>query len=181
MTKYLALLRGINVGGKTKVMMSELKQVFSELGFKNVQTYINSGNVLFTTDQTDILNLQAQCQAAIAAHFGIEVPVAVLSVTDLATAVSNVSNWWGHDPEVKHNAIVVIPPTQVETVLGEVVAAKPEYEQVETWGQVIFWSAPIKTFSRTRWAKVATKASYRKITIRNANTIYKLLKLATEN
>lgn len=61
MMKYVALLRGINVGGKNKVPMAELKQVFAALNFQNISTYINSGNVIFDTAATDILNLQQQC------------------------------------------------------------------------------------------------------------------------
>ena len=58
MRKYIALLRGINVGGKNKVPMAELKQVFAALNFQNISTYINSGNVIFDTAATDILSLQ---------------------------------------------------------------------------------------------------------------------------
>ena len=89
MMKYIALLRGINVGGKNKVPMAELKQVFAALNFQNISTYINSGNVIFDTAATDILSLQQQCQAAILEHFQIEVPVAVISVTDLKAALAH--------------------------------------------------------------------------------------------
>lgn len=89
MMKYIALLRGINVGGKNKVPMAELKQVFAALNFQNISTYINSGNVIFDTAVTDILSLQQQCRAAILDHFQIEVPVAVISVTDLKAALAH--------------------------------------------------------------------------------------------
>jgi len=59
--------------------------------------------------------------------------------------------------------------------VGEI---KPEYEQVDVYGPVIFWSAPMKTFSRTRWSKVVGSAAYGSITIRNANTALKLAELA---
>ena len=56
MMTYVALLRGINVGGNNKVEMARLKKVFESLGFINVRTYINSGNVIFDTDTTDIVH-----------------------------------------------------------------------------------------------------------------------------
>jgi uncharacterized protein (DUF1697 family) len=55
--------------------------------------------------------------------------------------------------------------------------SKPEYEQVSFYGQVIFWSAPIQTFSRTRWSKIVGKSAYQSVTIRNANTTKRLLQL----
>lgn len=178
MMKYVALLRGINVGGKNMVPMAELKQVFAALNFQNISTYINSGNVIFDTAATDILNLQQQCQAAILEHFQIEVPVAVISVTDLKAALAHAPAWWGVAPESKHNTIIVIPPVDPATIIAEVGAAKLEYERVFNYGQVIFWSAPLKTFSRTSWSKITAKTSYGAITIRNANTIKKLIALA---
>jgi glutamate synthase domain-containing protein 1 len=62
-------------------------------------------------------------------------------------------------------------------VFKEVGEIKPEYEKVGYYGRVIFWSAPVETFSRTRWSKIVGSSVYGSITIRNANTINKILKL----
>lgn len=83
-------------------------------------------------------------------------------------------SWWGQDKDSKHNAIFIIPPTTVKEVFDEVGASKPEYEKVDHYDRVIFWSAPTKTFSRTRWSKVVSSSVYDNITIRNANTVKKL-------
>ena len=79
--RYIALLRGINVGGNTKVSMPELKQVFNELGFENVSTYINSGNIAFDVggdgpNQTES-NLVAMIEQAIQKHFALPIQVMV--------------------------------------------------------------------------------------------------------
>jgi uncharacterized protein (DUF1697 family) len=86
--KYVAFLRGINVGGKTIIKMEELRKVFSSLGFENVKTYIQSGNVVFETDETDEAKLTAQIEAAIEANF-FKTPVMIRSVEAITDAIAN--------------------------------------------------------------------------------------------
>lgn len=176
--KYIALLRGVNVGGKNKLPMKELKEALLREGFSQVEIYINSGNILFESGETDELALQARCRALISGQFGVQTPVAIYSAGELADALRHAPAWWGTGGESKHNAIFVIPPATAADVYAQVGATKPEYEKVDSYGRVIFWSAPLKTFSRTRWSKVVGTSAYQDITIRNANTAYKLLELA---
>ena len=178
MSKYVALLRGINVGGKNKVSMPILKASFEAAGFADVRTYINSGNVIFSTDSEDAAILQQQCRQIIADTFQLDILTAVIPVEEYADALNHAPDWWGNDTESKHNAIFVIKPISTASVIETVGETKPEYEQAASYGQVIFWSAPIKTFTRTRWSQViSTRALYNNITIRNANTAKKLLQL----
>ena len=180
MKRYIALLRGINVGGKNLIAMPQLKALWEKAGFEDVRTYINSGNVIFSAVETDALALQQKCRQAIAEEFRLDIAVAVISAEDWLEALAHAPAWWGDGGESKHNAIVVIPPAPTASVLADIGAAKPEYEQVACYGQVIFWSAWLKTFSHCRWAKVASSAVYNKITIRNANTAKRLGQLAAE-
>lgn len=76
MNTYIALLKGINVGGHKKVPMAELRKLFSKSGFENVQTYIQSGNVIFKSSEQTI-TIEDKIQKAIMAHFGFEVSVLV--------------------------------------------------------------------------------------------------------
>lgn len=178
MIKYIAFLRGVNVGGKNKIPMPELKRVFEKQGFLDVRTYINSGNILFSSDSNVVLSLQKKCRRAIFDAFHVDIPVAIISADDLKEALSHAPKWWDNDINSKHNAIIVIAPASSAAVIKAVGEAKPEYEKVFCHGQVIFWSAPINTFSRTRWSKVASTAVYSDITIRNVNTTKKLLALS---
>lgn len=179
--RYIALLRGVNVGGNNIIAMPALRAAFEQAGFTDVRTYINSGNVLFTSDGQDAAALQAQCRRIILDAFGLSIVTAVLSAEDLEAALLGAPAWWDDDAQSKHNAIFVIAPMAAAAVIQGVGEAKPEYEKIASHGQVIFWSAPIKTFSRTRWAKVVSaKALYNSITIRNANTAKKLLQLVRE-
>jgi uncharacterized protein (DUF1697 family) len=89
MTTYICILRGINVGGNKRIKMDALRQMFTELGYANVQTYIQSGNVVFNASETDIQALQTTISDKIRDTFGFEVHVLVLSASEIAAAVSN--------------------------------------------------------------------------------------------
>lgn len=178
MQKYIALLRGINVGGKNKISMPELKMTFEDSGYQDVITYINSGNVIFSSHNEDKEEIKRICESAIADKFSLNIVVTILSAGELSAALSHAPAWWDHDEQSKHNAIFIIPPATAADIIEEVGIDKTEYEQVSYYGQVIFWSAPIKTFSKTRWSKIVGKSAYNSITIRNANTAKKLLQLS---
>lgn len=175
--KYIAFLRGINVGGKNKLSMSELKKLLKESGFEEVVTYINSGNIIFESAISDEKQLREACEKLIQDRFNMNIPVAVISYDVLLEAIRNAPPWWGKDKDSKHNAMFVLPPMTAEEVMLKVGEAKPEYEQVDFYGSVIFWSAPISTFSKTRWSKVVGSSVYEYITIRNANTVRKVLEI----
>lgn len=119
MEKYIAFMRGVNVGGKNKVSMPELKELFEQNGFKDVVTYINSGNIIFSRDNTDEKKLKEESEVLIANKFQMNIPVIIVSVHDLSTALNHAPSWWGQDKDSKHNAIFVLPPTTVEEVFKE--------------------------------------------------------------
>jgi len=179
MTEYIALIRGINVGGKNAVSMTKLKESLLNIGFENVSSYINSGNIIFESQETDLIKLVATFANILTIEFAVITKVAVLSVKEIHDSLQHAPEWWGQDPNSKHNAIFVIAPADVREVLEGVGDAKPEYEKIDAYNHVIFWSAPIDTFSRTRWSKIVSTNAYDKITIRNFNTTKKLVDLTT--
>ncbi len=174
--KYVALLRGINVGGNNRVPMAELKACFEKAGFQSVVTYINCGNVIFVSDESSLTKLVEICETAIEKQFGFRVVCSVISAQDLREAVRSAPEWWSVG-DAKHNAIFVITPKTAKEVMQQVGDAKPEYEKVAAYGQIIFWSAPLKTFGRTRYSKIVGSKAYKSVTIRNANTTLKLAQL----
>ncbi len=175
--EYIALLRGVNVGGKNKLSMPQLKEELIRLGFSGVKTYINSGNILFTSENREEAVLKEQLEALLRGRFGIESPVALIVAPDYKSALEQAPSWWNQGAEMKHNVIFIIPPLTAQQAFAEVGELVPEYEKASYHGRVVFWSAPLKTFSHTRWAKVVGSSIYPYITIRNANTALKLLKL----
>src|SRR5258706_44782 len=87
MPTLVSLLRGINVGAQKKIKMADLKQVYESLGYGNVQTYVQSGNVIFEASSSDAKKAAAEQEAAINKHFGFDVPVIVVSPIELAKIV----------------------------------------------------------------------------------------------
>ena len=89
MCRYLALLRGINVGGRNKVSMTDLREVAASLGHTEVTTYIQSGNLLFTSPEKDVTSLADALEAEIASRLGVRPAVVVLSGRELAQVIAD--------------------------------------------------------------------------------------------
>ncbi|MGI8467455.1 MAG: DUF1697 domain-containing protein [Pyrinomonadaceae bacterium] len=89
MMKYIAFLRGINVGGKNKIKMETLREVFNALGFENVKTYINSGNVIFETAQTNDKKLAEKIETAIEKQFSLRIKVIVRTIDEIKEIIEN--------------------------------------------------------------------------------------------
>ncbi|MDR1537006.1 MAG: DUF1697 domain-containing protein [Clostridiales bacterium] len=182
MRKFIALLRGVNVGGNNRIAMTELKTAFAGAGFSNALTYINSGNVIFDSETADESAITRQCEEAIEARFELKISVCIISAADLIDAVNNAPPWWNNDPEFSHNAAFVLPPATASGVIAAAGEIKQENENRDSFGRVIFWSARKEAISRTRWSRiVSVKTAYNHMTVRNANTVMKLFEMARQN
>lgn len=89
MQTYICLLRGINVSGKNLIKMDALKNLFLSLGHENVLTYIQSGNVIFTSKSTHILKLQNEIHDKISDEFGFNIPILIIQKHEIESAISN--------------------------------------------------------------------------------------------
>ncbi|WP_413523847.1 DUF1697 domain-containing protein [Latilactobacillus curvatus] len=115
--------------------------------------------MLFEAPETGLTTLAATCDQIMVETFGFSVNIAVVTADQLIQAVADAPAWWGNMPDVKHNLIVAIAPKTGAELSAHVEAIKPAYEKVAVNGPFIFWSAPVKTFGRTRWSTVA-KGTY---------------------
>ena len=155
-----------------------MKSAFEQHGFINVSTYINSGNVLFVSDSEEMA-VKSICENLIAEEFGIDIPVCVISATELLDALSHAPDWWNQSTDARHDAFFVIPPMTAEQIVAHIGQIKEEYESLGYHGRIVFWSAPMETFSRTRVSRISKdQLMYRAITVRNANTTLKLAQMA---
>ena len=111
MNRYIALLRGINRSGKNKISMSELKKGFAELGFTEITTYLNSGNVIFSSTVQDIKILTNKIQFMITDIFDMAVPVFIILQDELKELLNHAPDWWGTDHKERYdNLIFLMPP-----------------------------------------------------------------------
>jgi uncharacterized protein (DUF1697 family) len=177
MITYLALLRGVNVGGKALLKMTELSQALAEAGFENVRTYIQSGNVIVDSDKKDKQAIATLITTCIEKNFDLQVQVAVFTAPEWRTIIKAAPAWWGKDTEWKHNLLVLTQDIPMKELVATIGTLKPDIEALEAGNGVLYQSMSFKFFGRTTTGKLAGNPLYKKLTIRNYNTATKLLKL----
>lgn len=179
MKRYIAFLRGINVGGKNKIPMACLKTVFEELGSADVKTCLNSGNVIFSRDENNEEDIPIRLEAMIKKRFKLDIPIFVISKEELENILKNAPDWWGNDcKETYDNLIFIMPPTTSIEVCREIVEPKEEFEKIKGCGKVIFWSFCRKDYQKTNWwSKTASTNISGRLTIRTANTVRKIAEM----
>lgn len=177
MKRYIAFLRGINISGKNKIPMAELKKGFEALDFGEVKTYLNSGNIAFSSDGNDMGSLTIQIQAMIHNKFCLDIPVFVIMKEDLEKILHHAPDWWGNkNKEIYDNLIFIMPPATFSEVFNEIGSPREGLEQIQNYENVVFWSYSLKDYRKTNWwAKTASAQISRKLTIRTANTIRKIV------
>ena len=177
MKRYIAFLRGVNISGKNKVPMAELRKGFEELGLAEVRTYLNSGNVIFSSDEGGIEGFTNQIGTMIQRLFGIDIPVFVISKEALEDILAHAPDWWGNEDKATYdNLIFIIPPATFADVFGEIGEPKEEFEKIKNYKEAVFWSFSRKDYQKTNWwSKTANANISTKLTIRTANTVRKIV------
>jgi len=178
MSTYLVLLRGINVGGKNKVPMADLRECLEELGFSDVSTYIASGNVILDSDKRAD-EVAAQIEAALPARFRLDselIRVLVLSHDQLRAVVDDKPAGFGEQPDTYLSDaifLIGIDPSEAMTVFS------PREGVDDVWaGDGVIYSQRLSAQrTKSRLGKIAGTPAYRSMTIRSWNTTTKLLEL----
>lgn len=179
MKTYIALLRGINVGGKHKVPMADLKQIFESLGYTTVKTYINSGNVIFKSENEALRSMQEALEGTLKDFFHFEIPLVIITLEQLEQVLKEAPAWWDKaNKAYYHTAIFIIPPAQQDDIIEVMGEANAEFESVQSGSDVIYWSVDLQYYSKSRWSKTANTSINNCVTLRTANTVYKLLELS---
>jgi uncharacterized protein (DUF1697 family) len=174
--RYVALLRGINVGGKALMKMADLKTCAEGLGFDNVSTFIASGNVLFETRERSIAKLQAKLERAIEKRSRLPVRVVVLDRAHYARIVRAIPKAWIGDASVRANVAFVRPGTDAKKVVREL-DPDPAIEHVKAVRGAILWATKRTALNRSVMRKLIAGTAYKEMTVRNLNTTLKLHEL----
>ena len=174
MIRYALLVRGINVGGKNKVVMAQLRQELTELGLEKVETYINSGNIFFTSTDPKA-RLVEKLEAFFAVHYPFIQNFSLLSQEDYEAELENLPDWWTKDLARK-DVLFYTESLDVDQVIEKVNSLELVDEVVHFGRLGIFWGKLSEaSYSKTAYHKHLLKMPfYRNITIRNANTFDKI-------
>lgn len=173
---YVALLRGINVGGKNKIGMKQLKSVFEEAGMTDVRTYISSGNVIFSSTIRAKARLVDLLEDTIHQTFGLEIAVLVRDVKSMRAVVEAMPAHWTNDQSMKCDVMFLWDDVDSPSLLKQL-RFKPEIEDVRYVRGALLWSVDRKSVTRSGMMSLVGTPLYKRMTIRNCNTARKLLQL----
>ncbi|HKP91893.1 MAG TPA: DUF1697 domain-containing protein [Thermoleophilaceae bacterium] len=177
-SSYVALLRGINVGGKSKVDMATLRETVAEVGCDDVTTYINSGNVLFR-DARAARTLRPRIERAIEDRFGFPVAVQLRDLAQIRRLNEAIPDDWTNDKEQKTD-VWFVPPDLDKPGLLDTIAHRPEVETVLHAPGAIVWNISRRNQGRGSANRLTQTPLYKRVTIRNVNTVRKLRELLEE-
>ena len=171
--KYVAFLRGINVGGKNKVKMETLREVCSSLGFENVKTYINSGNVIFETAKMSDKKLAAQIESAIEKEFALKIKVMVRTFEEIKDIIEN--NPFDGQFENEKDLHVFFLDEELPTEKRELLLSNNENEQYAVRRREIFCLLRVGFSDSLMGKDYISKKLKVSATARNWRTVNKIL------
>jgi uncharacterized protein (DUF1697 family) len=174
-TRYVALLRGINVGGKNLVRMADLRGAVEEMGLADVATYIQSGNLLFSAPRQSRDELAARLESELTRRFGLEQKVVLLTEAQLRGVVEGAPRGFGAESD-RCDVIFVRKPLTVKRAFG-VLEMKEGVDRAWAGAGVVYFSRLAERASSSRLSKVVMLPEYKNMTIRSWSTTKKLLAL----
>jgi uncharacterized protein (DUF1697 family) len=174
---YVAFLRGVNVGGKSIVSMAAIKEALVALGLSDVRTYINSGNVIFSTRASGAQKLTAQIEKALEQHTGMPIKVLVMEQKALKKMVDAIPRHWVDDKTMRTYVLLLWKELDERGILDRL-PIKPGVDELKYTPGAVVWRVDRDNVGRSQMNRIVGTALYKKITIRSANTMRKLNELS---
>ena len=177
MNQFVALLRGINVGGKNLIKMTDLAACVQALGFTNVRTDIQSGNVIFGADETDQSRVASLLEDALSKAFHYDASVVLRSADEMKDIVAHAPEGFGSDPATYRYDVIFLkgPLTSAEAMQS--VLVKEGVDQAFAGNGVLYFSRLISRATQSHLTRIIGMPIYQSMTIRNWNTTTRLLKM----
>lgn len=173
--QYLALLRGINVGGKNLIRMAVLRTVFEEMGFADVATYIQTGNVLVRAPRQKREELAARIEAELSRRLGTELKVVLLTEAQMRGVIDGAPPGFGSDSH-RCDVIFLRKPLTVQRAFG-LLEIREGIDSAWAGSGVLYFSRLASKASGSRLSRIVALPEYQDMTIRNFRTTTKLLEL----
>ena len=177
----MALLRGINVGGRNKVPMAQLREVLTDLGLSSVSTYIASGNVVFESDD-DAADIAERIETALPSKFKLDssiVRVLILDADKVRAVVKQAPRGFGKEPDKYRYDVAFLLGVDAEQARTEM-PVNPDVDSTWTGPGAVYYRRLSELATKSRLSKVMSTPLYAKMTIRNWNTTVKLAQLVDE-
>lgn len=178
MKSYVILIRGINVGGKNTVSMTELKKCLEGLGFTNISTYIASGNIILTTGKSAV-EIKAQIEKTLPTYFKLDsavVKVLVLTQKELQAVIDNKPKGFGEEPTKYHSDAIFLMELNTQQAMS---VFRPKEGVDRIWpGEGVIYSQRLSALrTKSHLNRIMGNPAYQSMTIRNWNTTTKLLEI----
>ncbi len=174
--KYVALLRGINVGGKAKVEMSKLREAFEELGYENVKTYINSGNVIFESKEKDAQRMNGKIEKYLEKTFGLAIKIVVRDADNILMLAQKVPTEWENAGDQKTDVLFLWEDFDSKDSL-KLIEPKEGVDVLMYLPGAIVWNVDRRQINKTGMKKFIGSKLYKNMTARNVNTLRKLAEM----
>lgn len=172
MKRYIALLRGINVGGNNQIKMDKLQESFLSLGFKNVSTYINSGNVIFDTDLKNEGKLVTLIEEKISKDFDLQIPIVVRDAKNIEKICQSIPTSWTNDKDQKTDIMFLW-----EEYAAKDIVEKLPIKEVDTVRYIdgcCVWHIKKCDYKSSGLNDLIKSKLYKSMTVRNVNTVRKI-------
>jgi uncharacterized protein (DUF1697 family) len=177
MARFVALLRGINVGGKNLIKMADLKACFEDQGFADVTTYIQSGNVLFGSRDAGLAGLTSRIEEMLTANFDYRANVVVRGQRQMRTIVDRAPTGFGDEPNLYRYDVIFLKAPLTARKAMQSVRTKEGVDRADVGTGVLYFSRLTSRATQSRLGTIASTPVYQQITIRNWNTTTKLLRM----
>ena len=178
--KYLALLRGINVGGNNIIKMDELKKLFENLKFSNVKTYIQSGNIIFYDYENDKIKLTEKIEKALFKKLNNEINAVILTFSEIKEIINKKPKGFGEDREYKYDVMYFVKPLTPKTAIREI-KTREGIDNIYVGKNVLYISRLVKNLTKSHLPKIIETPIYKNISIRNWNTTKKIYEIMENN
>ena len=177
MSQFVALLRGINVGGNNLIKMTDLKACLEGQGFRDVATYIQSGNVLFSASQSSKAKLTREIERILAATFNYQASVVLRSRKEMREIVERAPKGFGTQAAKYRYDVLFLKEPLTAAVAMKSVLVKHGVDEAHAGKGALYFSRLISKASSSYLSRLAAQPIYKSMTIRNWNTTTKLLAL----
>ena len=177
--RYVALLRGINVGGKNKVAMSDLREAFEAHGCSAVRTYIQSGNVVFESD-APAKALEADLEAMLEKRFGVPLVVVVRSERQFRSIVDKAPKGFGDHPDTYHSDVIFLKAPLTAKQAMRTVELRDGVDEAWSGTGVLYFARLSARRTQSRMSKIVGTPEYQQMTIRSWASVTKILALLDE-